>query len=181
MSERRVARRYALALIETAPDTATLESLRSDVETLNRAIRASHDLRVFLRSPVINKVKKKAALSQAFDSALGTAMQRFLQLLCEKRRERVLPEIVTEFELLYDIRSGIVRPLVTSAVELGAPQKSAIEQKLAARLNKIVQPKYIVDPKILGGVSVRIGDTVIDGSVSHQLKEIRDSMLAGVG
>ena len=145
--------------------------------SLARAIHASADLRAFLRSPISNKEKKKAALTAAFESSVSATTTKFLQLLCEKRRENVLTEIITEFGTLYDERMGIERPTVTTAVALSEAQRASLEAKLAARLNKKVEPVYVVDVKVLGGVKIQIGDTIIDSSVTHQLETIRESML----
>lgn len=181
MIERRVARRYARALINTAETPRILDGLRDDMHTLQRAIHASHELRVFLRSPVIKAEKKKTALTQAFGAYVTPATSAFIELLCDKRRERVLPEIVEEFGKLYDLQMGIERPTVTTAVELSDSQRTALEAKLASRLGKKIEPVYTTDKTVLGGVRIRLGDTMIDGSVSHQLRALKEKMLNAVG
>jgi F-type H+-transporting ATPase subunit delta len=179
MIGQRVARRYALALMGTAGDTAALESLRADVERVNSIVRASTDLRAFLNSPAVNKEKKINVLTSVFSGSVGKQMFDFIILLARKRREGVLNHVATQFQLLYDLRVGIVRPRVTSAVALETEQQRLLVQALESVLKKTVKVSYHVDPAILGGLQVQVADTVSDGSVRHMLAQLGKRMRTG--
>jgi len=180
MSERRVAYRYALALVESAENTAELDSFRVDLLKLDETLRKSHDLRVFFLSPVVNKAKKKTVVQSLFDGKLSGKMLKFLLFLCDKKREGTLPYLISEFKTLYDSQMGIVRASVASAVELSEDQKKVLAEGLTARTKKQVIPEYTVNPAIRAGFIVQIGDTIIDGSVRHQLEMLTKNLNANV-
>ena len=178
MTETRVAYRYARALIDSAVDHSALETLRADLERLTEELNQSRELRVFFRSPVIGREKKITLLRTLFEKKLSPAMMQFLVFLCEKRRESLIKYLVAEFMALYDERMGNVRPAITTAVELNGTQKQRLVEQLTLRLKKKIFPVYAVNPALRGGIVVQIGDTIIDGSVAHQLNMLREQLQA---
>ena len=96
-----------------------------------------------------------------------------MDFVIDKNREEILFDIYIEFLNLRDIKEGILRAGVKSAVELTDQLKEKIEQKLAARTNKNVKADYKIDKSIIGGIVIQVNDTVIDSSVQHQLELLR--------
>jgi F-type H+-transporting ATPase subunit delta len=180
MIPHRAAHRYALALIQTMENNAGMEVILQDMRNLREVIVSSRDMRVFLQSPVVNKEKKKSILTSLLTGKISKPMLDFIILLCEKRRENIIPLIIQEFNDLCDLRMGIIRPRVTSAIELSEKEKKSLEAQLNARYNKRIDAVYSINKDIRGGIVVQVGDTITDGSVTHQLETLRKRMYTGV-
>ena len=103
---------------------------------------------------------------------------RFVQKLVSNRRQMLLPAVATEYHSLLDEAEGRVHARVTVAREMDAAAQSSIAAALSAALQKTVVPHVAVDPRILGGIVVRVGDTVMDGSVRRRLGRLRDRLVA---
>ena len=160
---------YAQALFEQA--TADwLTPLKSAAECLKPAEIESLD------QPRLEFSKKQEILQRALPANTPAEVKNFLFLLASKENVHLLPSIIAEFDR-YSQR-GPLRPIakVTSAVPLTADEKRALESKLRARYGQESEFQYVVDPAILGGVIVRLGDKVIDGSVSGKLAALREKL-----
>src|SRR5579883_905265 len=180
MIPHRAAHRYALALIETLETNAGMETILQDMRNIHERMIASRDMRVFLQSPVVNKEKKKTILKSLLTGKISEPMMHFIILLCEKRRENVIPLIIQEFNDLCDLRMNIIRPRIASAIELSEKEKKSLEAQLNARYNKSILAVYNINKELRGGVLIQIGDTIIDGSITHQLETLRKRMYVGV-
>ncbi len=178
MADIRVARRYALALIDLAEEASQLDTVRKDMELVLQTVKRSRDLQLFLESPIIREDKKKQILSELFKGKISAMTTKFLELLAEKNREGLLPEIIGQFRELHNERLGIVEVLVTSAVKLTKTQQQELERQLEQYTNKKVTAKYGIDPVLKGGFVARIGDTVLDASVKRQLELLREKFVS---
>lgn len=176
----RVASRYASALLKTALHDSVLDAVRKDVDLLQMSIAASRELANFLKSPIISAEKKAGALKNIYTGKVSPLMLNFLLLLVEKNRERELPQILRSFNEQYNEHRGIVEVQVRSAIELEDAQKQAILGKVRAYTGKTVEPHYSIDPALIGGFQVQIGDRVLDGSVRHQLDNLKKALDSGV-
>jgi F-type H+-transporting ATPase subunit delta len=114
-----------------------------------------------------------------FGKRVDRLTMAFLDLLVSKQREALIPEIVEQFLALRDEMMGIVNADVTSAVELTKPQQKAVARTLEQQTGKQVRTSFAVSSGIRGGLVVRIGDTVFDGSLAHQLKILRERFAQG--
>lgn len=176
----RVALRYASALLESSLQANILDDVRKDVDLLRTALGASRELVNVLKSPIIRHEQKKQALTNIFSAKIAPLTMNFLLLLLEKRREGELPTIVAAFNDLYNQHKGIIEVQVSSAIELDEAQKNAIIDKVKQYTGKNVLPSYNLDKSLIGGFSVRMGDTVLDGTVKHQLENLKKALAAGV-
>lgn len=167
-----VARRYALALYEEAEARGLVETVDADVETLESALNASRELAAALTSPVVSREKKEAILGRLFQGKVSDLTMRFLGLLVSKDREALLPETVSTYAALRDERLNIVEANVRTAQPLSSDEADRLRQSLETRSGKTVRMKMTVDPALIGGLVVRLGDVVYDRSVSHQLKTL---------
>ncbi len=171
-----VARNYAdtlLSLARSANDTAGWGTLLQEVAG---AIAGDVTLQRFLESPRIPASNKVAMLSRALGDRAPQLFLKFLQALVRNRRQTLIPEIATEYASLLDASNGIVHARVTVARETADDERTVIAEKLSKAVGKTVVPHLTVDPSILGGIVVRMGDTVMDGSVVRKLQTLRSKM-----
>ncbi|CAG0933423.1 F-type H+-transporting ATPase subunit delta [Planctomycetaceae bacterium] len=179
MRSTRVARRYAQALMSAAEERSILEKTTADLTAIAGVIRGSRDFRTFLTSPVVSIPRKKSILQEVFGSTVSKETLAFLDLLVTKQREGELAGIIEQFHALHDLKMGIANVDVTTALELTAQQQKALQKELEQRTGKSVRLRVGVDPSIRGGLVVRIGDTVLDASLSHQLERLRERFARG--
>jgi F-type H+-transporting ATPase subunit delta len=176
MREESVARNYAqalLALAEKAKDPSGWGAMITDVSA---AVRREPTLRRFLESPRVSAAEKNAVLAKAFQDRLPRLLVRFLQLLVANRRQMLIPEIAKEYMALLDEVEGRVHAEVTVARPVDANAERDIAGQLSRAIGKTVVPHITVDPAILGGIVVRYGDTLMDGSVRRRLSALRQRL-----
>ena len=174
MIERTVARRYATALLSLADQAKSVESIETEILQIAEAWRGSADLRRAMTHPLIAPKARKALLREAFPG-VSSLMAEFLDKLIDKKRTNCIPEIADVFDDLADGYAGVVRMTVESAVPLSDAQKAKLHGKLVslARGRK-VELDAKVNPELLGGVRLRVRDSVVDGSVSGRLKGLKE-------
>lgn len=180
MSNIRASTRYASALLGVAVERNELEAVAGDVDFLGRLIAGVPDFGNFLRSPVINKEKKKKALHDILAGNTGGTVAAFVLLLASKGRESLLGEIVAQFNRLRDEKLGILAVTARSAAALSPEQRKTLSDRIGSVTGKSVRLEVGIDPSLIGGFTVQYEDTVWDASVSRQLELLRDR-LAGAG
>jgi F-type H+-transporting ATPase subunit delta len=173
MKNIKAARRYAMALMAVAGERGVIDAVARDLEAVGQVLRVSRELRVLVASPIVYAAKKEAVFRELFERRVGKETMQFLVLLIKKQREALLPEVVEAFLVLRDERENIVNVDVTAAVDLSPAQETALSGALERKTGKHVRLRLTRDPAITGGLVVKIGDTVLDGSVRHQLARIR--------
>ncbi|MGB9772805.1 MAG: ATP synthase F1 subunit delta [Bacteroidota bacterium] len=181
MSEYRVSIRYARALLELGERTNSLELIARDLKKIQEIVRASRDLRLFLKSPVIRAEKKNEILASLFGTTLSSQMFNFLSLLTEKGREGLILDIIDRFFELKDEQEGIENAFVRVAVPLMKQEEAALQQSLQAWCGKKIRLHVSIDPAIIGGFIAQVGDTMLNGSVKHQLQLLREHLASGQG
>jgi len=178
MRDTTIARNYAEALLELArraDDPAGWGKLMRDVAN---GMHQDQMVRQFLESPKISEAQKNEVFFQALGDRVPRHFLRFLQTLVRKRRQMLIPEVSSEYDKLLDIHEGRVHANVTVARETSAQDEATIAEQLSRVIGKNVVPHLTVNPAILGGVVVKIGDTVMDGSVRRRLARLRGQILA---
>ena len=179
MRDSTIARNYAetlLVLATRAEDLRGWGKMLSDVAT---AMRENPTLRLFLESPKVSAAQKSAVIGKAFTDRMPRLMLRFLQTLVHHRRQMLIPTIAEEYLNLVDEAEGRIHARVTVAKETDDAGRTAIATHLSRMFGKEVVPHLSVDPAIMGGVIVHVGDTVLDGSVRKRLASLRRRMLTG--
>ena len=174
-----IARNYAetlLTLAQKAEDQRGWGKMLSDVST---AMGSDITLRHFLESPKVSAEQKKDVLGKAFADRAPRLFVRFLQALVTNRRQMLIPQITTEYFALLDAAENRVHADVTLAKQPTDEETARLVASLRQALGKDVVPNVRVDPSIIGGVIVKMGDTVMDGSVKRRLGVLRKAMVAG--
>jgi len=164
------ARRYAEAIYDLAKDDGAIDAHRSSLERLAEGLDA--DARRALRDPSVPMERRLAAIDAA---AAGepAAIRSVLRLLAERDRIELLPAIARAFGELVDRRAGIARGKVTTAVALDDAQRQAFVDRLERASGKKIRATFSVDPELIGGASVQVGDHLVDASVRAQLNALR--------
>jgi len=164
---------YAAALADVALSTGHAETLRQEVRTFAEVAAESADLRNFMASPAISRAAKHDLLEKLVERAGGSKeLRNFLFVLVDHHRTGLLGEIAREFETVVLRRLGIAEASVISARELSAAQKQKLAATLEAVTGNKIEARYAVDPTLVGGLVVRIGSTIYDGSVKAQLGQM---------
>jgi F-type H+-transporting ATPase subunit delta len=179
MHEESIARNYADALLALARKANAAADWAALINALANAVEGDLTLRRFLAAPQISAAEKNAVLAKAFAGKAPPLFVKFLQKVVSNRRQVLIPEIATEYGNLLDEAEGRVHARVTVAREAGAADQAAIEKELTRALKKTVVAHIAVNPALLGGIVVRVGDTVMDGSVRRRLAVLRARMMAG--
>jgi F-type H+-transporting ATPase subunit delta len=178
MSSAIAGRRYAVALLEVAVEGNFLEKVTDDLQKIQEVLGSSHELVVALKSPLINVDLKSRILEEIFKDVVDKKTMTFIKLLAHKKRANLLKEVIAAFNELLDERNGVVNADVKSAIRLNEEQAKELVNKLSARTGKKIRAKMSLDESLIGGVTVKIGDTILDGSISHQLDMLRTSLTA---
>jgi F-type H+-transporting ATPase subunit delta len=169
-----VARRYAQAVFEIARETQAFDAWERDLDILN-AVMTDSVTSSYLRSPKTPAADKQALLDKALENASPEA-KRLSSMLLERRRLASVPEIYEKYQSLLLEEKGIVIADVTTAVPLDDAGEKMIQKQLSELVGKDVEVRTQVDPAIIGGMVARIGDNLIDGSVSSQLRRLHERL-----
>lgn len=174
MRNTRVARRYAKALMDMAVETNQVEAVKKDVDLLKAATTGELDL--VLKSPIIRQDKKQAIFTAIFGGKVNQLTVLFFQLLFEKGREIVLPEILEAFNESYRKMKGVEILELTTAVPVSEDVKAGIIsnfKKMPEYAGNSFEIKEKLDESILGGFLAQIGDKLYDASIRHDLQVIK--------
>lgn len=172
MAGSRAAIRYAKAILDIAQANNNADKVLADMNAILSSVKDSKELQNFLVSPIIKGQKKWNALSEIFASAQNETKGLF-QLLLENKRFEILPAIATQFESLYNEVNGIESAVVTTAVPLTADLETKVLAKIKEFSSKKVTLSNIVDPAIIGGFVLRMGDKQYNASVANRLQQLK--------
>ncbi|HEY4954430.1 MAG TPA: F0F1 ATP synthase subunit delta [Gemmatimonadaceae bacterium] len=179
MRDATVSRNYAEVLLTLARRAEDLPGWGKLIQDVASAMQDDATLRLFLESPKVSEAQKVSVLSEALVDRVPRHFLRFLLALVHKRRQMLIPEIATEFSNLVDQSEGRIHANVTVAREASDAERNAIAAQLSRVLGKQAMLHVNVNPAILGGVIVKVGDTVMDGSVRKRLATLKSRILSG--
>jgi len=166
--------RYARALYDLAAESGVTDKVRKDLKSLKAMIAGSDDLRRVVDSPIYSAEDKgKALVAIAVEAGFDMTTARFLGLVTQNRRSADLPAMIAAFERLYAAQTGVVAAEVVSAVELSKAQLDGVKAQLRASLGKDPEIETRVDPKILGGLKVKVGSRLYDASLKTRLDQLK--------
>ena len=178
MSTLIASRRYAAALFSAAEEGKFLDQIVEELIVVRDVLHNSRDLVHALRSPLVKGDKKIHILEEIFRGLIGDKMFLFLRLVAQKKRAGLLPQIIDEFQILLDEKRGVINVDVVSATQLSDEQANDLVERLAVFTGKKIRPRLSVNEEFIGGASVKIGDTIYDGTISHQLQMLRQALVS---
>lgn len=165
---------YANALADIAIAQGAAEEVKQQLGGFGALYAESADLRNFLASPAVTRQAKHRVIDKLLTRIGGSKILRnFLFVVADHQRTHVLPEMIAAFQEVMRERQGITEAQISSAVALNALQKAEMEFTLERLTGKRVEAKFSLEPGLLGGAVVRVGDTVYDGSLRSRLNELR--------
>lgn len=177
MSESKISTRYASSFLELSIEKNILEQTSSDMELIRDAFISSRELRLAIDNPVVKSEIKEVILLEIFSDKLDPETNNFIKFVLKKGRESLLLSIAQKFLELRNEHLGIVQADITSAFELSDQQKQEIKERFELTLNKKVKFSYNIDKNLLGGFIAKVGDTVYDASVKHQLNLLKNHFI----
>jgi F-type H+-transporting ATPase subunit delta len=177
MTESRIASRYAKSLIELSQEQGLLEIVKNDMADFAATCKSSRDLMMMLKNPIINEQKKDSAIRALFASSFNPLTIRFFELVVKKSRSELLTETASEFLKLYNQLKGIQEATLITSVEIDDNIKNQfliIVQNISKKSNITLIHK--INPSLIGGFILRVGDKQIDDSVSSQLVKLKTEL-----
>jgi len=175
MKSTKSAIRYAKALLEMAVEKKAVDAILSDMQQITQMAESSRDFIIFLSSPVINEDKKITILNKLLKNTQPLT-SAFISLITKNGRAPILHFIASGFISLVEQHRGIVSGTITSAFALDEQSRKKILSKLAATIPGELQLTEKINPALIGGFIITIGDNQIDASVSQQLKNLRQEL-----
>jgi F-type H+-transporting ATPase subunit delta len=173
MSEIQVASRYAKSLIDLAEEQGSLEAVKKDIESFLQVVKANSELRAVLGNPIVGIDKKNAILEAIFGSNVHPIVLGFFKIVTNKGRSAILYATAKEFINEYNRRKGLVKAQVISAAPLSEQNKKDIAAVLLESVKGDVLLETKVDPDLIGGFVLKVGDRQFDASISNSLRKLK--------
>ena len=177
MRDETVARNYAETLLEIADRHEGLEIFGDGIELVSQIINENQNFRIFLETPRISVNQKQKVIQSVFLDTLPVMLINFLVVVIDKRRQRILGDIAREYHILLDQRLSRMRIEVTLARSMDKSYLAELQEKLTTLIGCQAISEVRVDPMILGGIIVRAGDMIYDGSLRRKLAGMRRRLL----
>jgi len=176
---RRVAARYATALMDLGEELKQLDKIAEDLRDIATTMHNSRELRVALMSPVVNQDRKGKIVMELFGKRFSAVTMKFMELLIQKGRAEFLLGTAEEFLRMLDEKRNILHAQVHSAVTLTEAEQMQIQAMLERMTSKRIKSEFLTDADLRGGFTARIGDQMIDASLRHQLETLREQFKTG--
>ena len=173
MAQTKVGSRYAKAFLGLVNEKGKLDVAIKDMEMVHKTISENRDLQVLLKSPVINTDKKVGILKKIYEKQVSDVTMLYLELITKNRREGVLGEIAEAFIAQYKAMKDITTATVTSAAVLSDAAKKRIEEIVQKEVGGTVELSMEVNPELIGGFILRIGDKQLDTSILSKISELK--------
>ncbi|WP_026907712.1 F0F1 ATP synthase subunit delta [Paucisalibacillus globulus] len=179
MSEAVVAKRYADALFQLASEKSSLNDYLEELRVVKQVFEENKELQTFLAHPRVTNEKKRIFLDEVF-AGVSQDVLNTLKILVERHRVGITTDVVDAFETLVNEASGVAQGKVYSVRKLSDAEKADLELSFAKRLNKsVIKLENVVDSSLVGGVKIRMGNTIYDGTISGKLRRIEQNIKLG--
>lgn len=173
MKGTRAALRYAKALLNLAKEHGLHEEVNSNMILISSTITESKELQVMLKSPIIKSDVKKKVLNEIFNKHINDLSQGLIDLLIENKRINLLLLTANQYTIIYDFLMGYEVATVTTAIPLTPEMEKTILEKVNTLTTKEVSIKNIVNPAIIGGFILRLGDVQFDASIASKFQSLK--------
>lgn len=174
---RELAKKYSAAMYAIACEMNALEEVENQLVDIAATVRENDELKNFLSHPMLTKEAKKEVVKKIFADGMLPVVMQFLSVVIDRSRIDLLQEIVEGYVKLSREGRNLEEAKVVSAVPLEAAQEALLVERLKGITGKDILLTKSVDPSIIGGMIVTIGDRLIDGSVTRQLKEMKATLM----
>lgn len=171
-----VGRRYATALIDAGLELGMIEQFNEELDYIEDVFKREEKAFQIFSHPRINRDEKKQFISAIFPEGISQEMMNFLYILIDKKRSINLFEIIKEYEKLYNEEKNIVIVTAITVKEMKADSLAKLKNKLEKKLNKTIKISNEIDESMLGGVLLKVGEKVIDGTIIGQLEVIEEAI-----
>lgn len=172
MSVFTVASRYAKSLIDLSKEKGKLDVVKGDIEQFIGVLKENPELVAVLRNPIMKTDKKKSILQALFKDKIDPMISSFFDILINKGRGGILYDIALEFIREYNEVKGIVKATVVSASKLSDENFNQLKSQIAQQINAEVILNNTVDPSLIGGFVVKVGDRQVDASIAGKLNKL---------
>jgi F-type H+-transporting ATPase subunit delta len=175
-SETIVAKRYAKALFESAREKNTVAQVETDLQAIVQSIEDHVDLQKLLSHPNIDSSKKTELLTSLFQGKVSDTVLNTVCLLVQRRREGILSQLLMDYVKIANEALGQAKAVVSTPIALSSEELKHIAASFSQLTGKKIQVEQVIDPGLLGGIQVRIGDRLYDGSLSGKLQRLQASL-----
>lgn len=176
MTDIKVASRYAKSLIDLALEKGALEEIYKDMQLFDKISQQNRDFVLMLRNPIISHSKKNAVLHSLFKGKVNPATMAIFDIITRKNREAYLPAVAEVFIDMYRKQKGIEKATITTAVPINNELRNIFKQQITQKTGKQVELIDKVDPSIIGGFVLRIGDRQMDNSIRYKLASLEQEL-----
>ncbi|KGX93891.1 F0F1 ATP synthase subunit delta [Pontibacillus halophilus JSM 076056 = DSM 19796] len=178
MSNVTAAKRYAGALFQLGQEKSKLEVFEQELREIQQVFNSNIELMNFLEHPRVELEKKKEIVTNAMGT-VSVEVKNTINILLDRHREAIIPEMANQFFHLYNEAEGIAEATVYSVRELTEEEKKSISEQFAKRVNKsTLRIHNVVDSSIIGGIKLKIGNRIYDGSVSGKLERMERELVS---
>ncbi len=177
MLDKSVAITYVNALLDIAAKKGQMEQIEKDLALVSDVITKYGKLEKILFHPSITRNEKKKLIKKIFGASASDLMVNFLHLLVDRRRERILGFLPAIYKETVDATKGVINARVTTVAPLTESQMNGLKKRLDMLTGKKVEIEVVLDPQILGGILIRVGNKMIDGSIAGRLKSLKTRLM----
>ena len=179
IKNKKIARKYSNALLETALEKNLSSKIYEDLVFVCETINSNEQLQEIFYSPIVAQADKSDIVEKLFSVHIEKITLDFVLLLIEANRTDALCEVLNQYEISYNEKNNIVKPVIISAIELNENQKNKIVEKLQNKMTKTIVPEYQINPDIIGGLIIEIDDKTVDCSLKTKFENMQKQLTKG--
>lgn len=177
MMEEIIANKYSQAIFDIACEQNALDEIGNELKSIQNMLHGTPELRMFVSHPLIPAEAKKETLEKLFAGSVQPIVLQFVYVMVDRHRESLLDEAITGFIRLSREKQHIEVAKVRVVQPLSPSEETNLVRNLEKLTGEKIEPVYIIDPSIIGGMVIQIGDRLIDGSLARQLKNMEATLL----
>ncbi|RKD21977.1 ATP synthase F1 subcomplex delta subunit [Caminicella sporogenes DSM 14501] len=171
-----VSKTYSEALFEVALEENKIDLFLEELKFIVDTFKMYPEFYSLFKSPLLKVDEKKKVVSEVFGDKLSQEMNNFLKIILDKKRAYYIEQIKNEYEKMVNEYKGIIKAVAVTAIPLTEEEKNNLEEKLSELTGKSIKLTNEIDKNVIGGVLVKLGDKVIDGTIKGRLEELKENL-----
>lgn len=171
-----VSKTYSEALFEVALEENKIDLFLDEISFVIDTFKMYEDFYELFKTPLVKVEEKKKVIEEVFGDKLSQEMNNFLKIIIDKRRGHFIEQIKWEYEKIVNEHKGIIEATAITAISLNDKDKTILQNKLSSLTGKTVKLSNEIDKNVVGGILIKIGDKVIDGTIKSRLEEMKESL-----